>query len=233
MPGAPVVLSDPAALSAILTDYPPSSPREAGPLLAAAQADMAGLLRDHVALGMDPATAIRLAAAILAVRAAFSSEACLWVTGQLAIALGLTTADRLPQLAPPGEGTAPAALAADSSPRKSPRYSAVSGPARVHPSRGTPRSRRRRGRGRRSSSQLGNGDCVEHDGPTTAHTINLMQRSGRSVSVSHVRQAAYVPSERDSASDTWTTAYTMRLTAVGVASDDQRKRHREHEHADR
>ncbi len=116
------VLSDPAALSPILTDYLPDSPRETGPLLAAAEADVAGMLRDHVARGMDPATAVRLAAASLASRTAYSSEACLWVCGELAIALGLTTADRLPQLAPPGEATvvASAPAAADPSPRVSP-----------------------------------------------------------------------------------------------------------------
>jgi hypothetical protein len=105
----PAVLADPAALSAILTDYLPGAPRETGPLLAAAQADVAGMLREHAARGMDPATAIRLAAAHLAASTSYSSEACLWASGELAIALGLTTADRLPQLAPQGEGTVLAA----------------------------------------------------------------------------------------------------------------------------
>ena len=101
----PGALSDPAALSNLLSDYLPSAPRETGLLMAAAQADVSGGLREHVAHGMDPATAIRIAAASLEARTAYSAEACIWVTGELAIALGLTTADRLPQLAPPSQRT--------------------------------------------------------------------------------------------------------------------------------
>src|SRR5579859_7704339 len=98
-------LANPATLSNLLSDYLPDSPRETGPLVAAAQADVAGTLRDHAVHGMDPATAIRITASSLASRPAFSAEACLWVTGELAIALGLTTADRLPLAAPTSQRT--------------------------------------------------------------------------------------------------------------------------------
>src|SRR5712692_6765138 len=67
----PAALSDPAALSNLLSDYLPDSPRETGPLLAAAQADVPGTLHDHVGHGMDPATAIRITASNLASRTAF------------------------------------------------------------------------------------------------------------------------------------------------------------------
>jgi hypothetical protein len=66
----PAALSDPGALSNLLADYLPGASREAGLLLAAARADVAGTLQDHVAHGMDPATAIRITAASLAARTA-------------------------------------------------------------------------------------------------------------------------------------------------------------------
>jgi len=101
----PAALSDPGALSNLLSDYLPGSPRETGLLMAAAQADVAGRLREHVAHGMDPGTAIRITAATLAERTAYPAEACMWVTGELAIAIGITTADRLPQLVAPWQPT--------------------------------------------------------------------------------------------------------------------------------
>ena len=101
----PAALSDPGALSNLLSDYLPGSPRETGLLTAAAQADVAGRLREHVTHGMDPATAIRITAATLEARTAYPAEACMWVTGELAIAIGITTADRLPQLVAPWQPT--------------------------------------------------------------------------------------------------------------------------------
>jgi hypothetical protein len=101
----PAALSDPGALSNLLSDYLPGSPREIGLLTAAAHADVAGRLREHVAHGMDPPTAIRITAAILEARTAYPAEACMWVTGELAIAIGITTADRLPQLVAPWQPT--------------------------------------------------------------------------------------------------------------------------------
>lgn len=101
----PGALSAAPVLSNLLSDYLPDSPRETGPLIAAAQAGAAGILRDHVARGMDAATAIRITASALATRTAYSREACLWVAGELALALGLTTADMLPAFGPGGEET--------------------------------------------------------------------------------------------------------------------------------
>jgi hypothetical protein len=101
----PEALSDIRVLSNLLSDLLPDARREIGPLLAAAEADVARSLRDHVARGMDPATAVRIVASDLASRTAFSVEACYWVTGEFAVALGLTTADRLPVRAPAGHET--------------------------------------------------------------------------------------------------------------------------------
>jgi hypothetical protein len=89
----PSALSAAPILSNLLSDYLPYSPRETGSLIAAAQAEAAGMLRDHVRRGMDAATAIRITASALAAQTAYSSEACLWAAGELALALGLTTPD--------------------------------------------------------------------------------------------------------------------------------------------
>src|ERR1700689_5484098 len=101
----PAALSDSRVLSNLLSDLLPDARREIGPLLAAAEADVAGSLRDHVARGMDAATAIRIMASDLASRTAYSVEACYWATGEFAVALGLTTTDRLPARAPAGHET--------------------------------------------------------------------------------------------------------------------------------
>ena len=62
----PGALSNPAMLANLLSDYLPGALRETGPLLAAAQADVAGVLADHVARGMAASSAVRITAANLA-----------------------------------------------------------------------------------------------------------------------------------------------------------------------
>jgi hypothetical protein len=121
----PSVLSDPGSLSNLLSDYLPSSPRETGLLTAAAQADVAGRLREHAAHGMNPATAIRITAANLEARTAYPTEACMWVTGELAIAIGVTTADRLPQLVAPWQPTDIASNSMNSAVQSAPEMLAV------------------------------------------------------------------------------------------------------------
>src|SRR5262245_45031657 len=81
-------LSHPAAMSNLLKDLLPDSPRESALLVAAAQHDLAGLMRDHLAQGLDLRTASRLAAKALAERMPFTDEACEWVASELAVALG-------------------------------------------------------------------------------------------------------------------------------------------------
>src|SRR6266567_7696258 len=58
----------------------------------AAEADLPGMLRGNLSHGLDPQTAVRLAAATLAGRVPFALEACDWVAGELAIALGIDPA---------------------------------------------------------------------------------------------------------------------------------------------
>jgi hypothetical protein len=81
----PAALSNAQVMSNLLADYLPGAPRLTGPLIAAADADLAGALRDHVAKGMDAATAIRIAASSLAARTAYSDGACAWVAGGIAL----------------------------------------------------------------------------------------------------------------------------------------------------
>jgi hypothetical protein len=66
-------------LSNLLKDLLPDAPREKRILVAAAEAGLAETLREHVAQGMDPGTAIRLSASSLENSAPFPPEACTWV----------------------------------------------------------------------------------------------------------------------------------------------------------
>jgi len=86
-------LSSPQILSNLLKDYLPEAPREKSVLIAAAEAGLAAQLGEHVSTGMDPATAIRLTASSFAASTVFQSDACEWVTRELAVALGLISGD--------------------------------------------------------------------------------------------------------------------------------------------
>jgi hypothetical protein len=77
-------------LSNLLKDLLPDAPREKRILVAAAEAGLAESLREHVAQGMDPGTAIRLSASSLQNSAPFPPEACTWVAGELANAMGIS-----------------------------------------------------------------------------------------------------------------------------------------------
>src|SRR5215469_13998702 len=93
-------LSNPQTMSNLLKDYLPDAPREKSILVAAAEAGLADTLRDHVAQGMDPNTAIRLTASSFSSSTPFTPEACSWVTDEIAVALGISQPRR------PGSGQA-------------------------------------------------------------------------------------------------------------------------------
>src|SRR5258707_9660043 len=76
----------------VLKDLLPDSAREASMLVGAAEAHIPGMLPGNLSQGLDPETGVRLAAATLAERAPFAPEACDWVVGELAIALGIDPA---------------------------------------------------------------------------------------------------------------------------------------------
>ena len=83
-------LSSPRTMSNLLKDLLPDAPREKNLLIAAADAGLAGTLSEHVAQGMDSSTAIRLTASSFSARSPLSPEACSWVTGEIAVAMGIS-----------------------------------------------------------------------------------------------------------------------------------------------
>lgn len=100
-------LSQPAVMSNLLKDFLPDEPREASLLVAAAQADLAGALRGYVAQGLDAATAVNLTANSFVNNTSHTQEACAWVVGELALALGIDPAAAPQATAPPPQAAAP------------------------------------------------------------------------------------------------------------------------------
>jgi len=84
-------LSDSQIMSNLLKDLLPDFPREKNLLVAAAEADLAGMMSDHVNQGIDGPSAVRLAAASFGASTHFTDSACTWVATELAVALGLGT----------------------------------------------------------------------------------------------------------------------------------------------
>jgi hypothetical protein len=85
------VLSMPQVMSNLLADLLPDEPRAARILIAAADEDVTGKLRELIANGMDVATAARLTATAFADATIFAPEACAWVVSAYAEAAGLGT----------------------------------------------------------------------------------------------------------------------------------------------
>ena len=83
-------LSSAQTMSNLLKDLLPDAPREKSILVAAAEAGLANTLRQHVDQGMDPNTAIRLTASSFSSTTPFTPDACSWVTGEIATALGMS-----------------------------------------------------------------------------------------------------------------------------------------------
>lgn len=73
----------------VLEDLLPEAPRERAILVLAAQAGVAQALRDHVAHGLDDATAINLAVVSLEDNSPLDHDSCEWVVTQIAAAVGL------------------------------------------------------------------------------------------------------------------------------------------------
>jgi hypothetical protein len=115
------IVSDPAygvaALSSaqmmanLLKDLLPDAPREVSVLIAAAEANVPGHLRDRVSQGMDVGTASAVVAGSFAASTPFRPEACSWAVSEIAGALGLSSPGPGVPLAPgaaPGPGVPPA-----------------------------------------------------------------------------------------------------------------------------
>jgi hypothetical protein len=104
-----LALSQPAVMTNLLKDLLPDEPREAGLLVAAAQADLAGSVRGYVAQGLDSATAVKLTANSFVASTSHTQEASTWVVTELALALGLDPSRpaqvTAPHATPPGQPT--------------------------------------------------------------------------------------------------------------------------------
>lgn len=98
-------LSSPRTMSNLLKDLLPDAPREKNLLVAAAEAGLADTLNEHVSQGMDPDTAISLTASSFSARSPLTPDACRWVTGEIAVALGISEASDAALSSPPGTGT--------------------------------------------------------------------------------------------------------------------------------
>ena len=92
-------LSNSQAMANLLKDLLPDAPREVSILIAAAEAGVAGNLRDHVSQGMDVGTASAVVSGAFAARTPFRPEACSWAVSEIAVALGLDSGG---PTAPPG-----------------------------------------------------------------------------------------------------------------------------------
>ena len=85
----PAALSRPQIMANLLKDLLPDSPRESAVLVAAAQFGLPEVLQGHLGEGLDLGTASRLTAGWFARRMPFTKDACSWVVGEIAIALGV------------------------------------------------------------------------------------------------------------------------------------------------
>jgi len=99
-------LSTPSILENVLHDLLPDSPRQVSLIVAAGGASVAASLQEHIANGMDPETAVRLASAQLAEQTPYDAAGCRWVTAEFALALGHPVPDE--PAAPPTIEPAPA-----------------------------------------------------------------------------------------------------------------------------
>ena len=83
-------LSSPQTMANLLKDLLPDAPREVSILVAAAEAGVAGNLRERVSQGMDVGTASAVVAGSFAASTPFKPEACSWAVSEMAGALGLS-----------------------------------------------------------------------------------------------------------------------------------------------
>jgi hypothetical protein len=100
-------LSSAQTMSNLLKDLLPDAPREKSILVAAAEAGLADTLRQHVDQGMDPDTAIRLTSSSFSSTTPFTPDACSWVTGEIATALGMSHSQPAGQGGPGAPGGSP------------------------------------------------------------------------------------------------------------------------------
>jgi hypothetical protein len=138
-------LSRPAVIANMLKDLLPESLGIARIVIAAAEDRVADALRERVAQGLDKVTAARLTASAFADATMLTLEACAWVVGAIAAALGLADRPatvvaralsgrrrRRPRYAPQGRAPSPGAAGKTVGQPASPGHG-ITGPNRPHP----------------------------------------------------------------------------------------------------
>jgi len=102
-------LSDAQFMNNVLRDLLPDEPREASVLVAAAEANVPGIIGERVAQHISPGAAIAQAAATLGERTALTQDACMWAARQMAQALNLLPGQMTEsrKLEPPADVTLP------------------------------------------------------------------------------------------------------------------------------
>jgi hypothetical protein len=100
----PRILQNPQILGNVVTDLLPDLPREQNLLIAAAEADVATDLSQHVRdQNLEPVTAVQLAAHALAGKKSIDPAASVWVTTEYAKALGYDVPAYVPPPTPSPE----------------------------------------------------------------------------------------------------------------------------------
>ena len=91
-------LSNVRIMSELLPQLLRGARLERSVLVTAARESLASTMLKHVSDGMDPGTAVRLAASFLNTISPVPLEACCWVAAELALALGLITVEQADEL---------------------------------------------------------------------------------------------------------------------------------------
>jgi WD40 repeat protein len=125
------VLSSGRLVANVLEDMLPDAPRERAVLVMAAQAGLASALREYVQQGIDPATAVSLAAASLENSSPLDPGTCRWVATELAAALGLDGIQPAPGMPATATATAAAAAAATAQAQAPPAAPGTEPPTRT------------------------------------------------------------------------------------------------------
>jgi hypothetical protein len=100
----PRILQNPQILGNVVTDLLPDLPREQNLLIAAAEADVAADLSQHIRdQNLEPGTAVQLAAHALAGKKSIDPAASMWVTTEYAKALGYDVPAYVPLTTPSPE----------------------------------------------------------------------------------------------------------------------------------
>ncbi len=109
-------LSSVQIMSDLLPRLLPDAPRERSVLVVAAEVGLADIILRHVSEGTEASAAIKLSAESLAGLTPLPLGACYWVAAEIALALGLITADQADVIGSRCDAAAPSLPAGSSDP---------------------------------------------------------------------------------------------------------------------